>query len=96
MTRKAIPKSVKIIVWEKNTNSDSTKGKCYVCKREIKIQDFEVGHNKAVAKGGGNNVKNLRLLCRTCNRSMGTQSIEVFKRTYFGNNSSDDIGTLLS
>lgn len=62
---------------------DKTEGKRYVCNRTIHIIDFEVGHNKAVSKGGSDRITNLRPISRSCNRAMGTMSIEVYKRKYF-------------
>ena len=81
--RPTIPKSVKDIVWAKYIGMDKAEGKCYVCGRTIHITDFEVGHNRAIAKGGSDHPDNLRPICKSCNRSMGTMSIEAFKRKYF-------------
>jgi hypothetical protein len=44
--------------------------------------DFQVGHNKAVAKGGNNNISNLRPICGPCNRGMGTMSIEKYRENF--------------
>lgn len=82
-TRTKIPKHVKIMVWNKYIGADKAEGKCYVCGKTIHISEFEVGHNKAVAKGGSDNINNLRPICRQCNLSMGTMSIETFKKKYF-------------
>jgi 5-methylcytosine-specific restriction endonuclease McrA len=82
--KKAIPKSVKVTVWSKYIGADKAEGKCYVCKRTIHITDFDVGHNKAKAKGGTDNISNLRPICRSCNTSMGTTCIEAFKAKHFG------------
>ena len=81
--RKTIPKAVKVTVWSKYIGADKAEGKCYVCKRTIHITDFDLGHNKAKSKGGGDSISNLRPICRTCNTSMGTQSIETFKAKHF-------------
>lgn len=81
--RKTIPKSVKISVWNKYIGATKAEGKCYVCRRTIHITDFDVGHNKARARGGSDNISNLRCICRTCNTSMGTTSIESFKAKHF-------------
>lgn len=81
-TRTSCPKAVKEAVWHKY-NGDKMKGKCYVCNKEITFTSFEVGHNKAASKGGKWTVANCRPLCRTCNRSMGTTSIETFKKKHF-------------
>lgn len=80
--RMACPKAVKESVWLKYFGHKMT-GECYVCKRPISFMNFEVGHNKPFAKGGKWNINNLRAICRTCNRSMGTMTIEAFKKNYF-------------
>jgi len=87
--RKGIPKSVKNAVWDKYIGMDKASGKCYVCNRAIHITDFEVGHNKAVSKGGPDYIGNLRPICRPCNRSMGTLSIEDYKIQYFEGSKSE-------
>lgn len=81
--RRKIPKHIKNLVWNRYIGATKAEGKCYVCRRTIHIRRFEVGHNKAVAKGGSDNPDNLRPICRDCNLAMGTMSIEVFKRKYF-------------
>jgi 5-methylcytosine-specific restriction endonuclease McrA len=82
-TRREIPKGVRIDVWNEYIGKDKLEGKCYVCGNIIRITDFEVGHNKAVAKGGSDRKENLRPICRKCNLSMGTKSIEAYKRKYY-------------
>jgi len=82
--RRAIPKSVKDAVWNKYIGAQKAEGSCYVCERTIHIRDFDVGHNRAKAKGGGDNISNLRPICRSCNLSMGTMSIETYKARHFG------------
>ncbi|GEM_PF-6888016 len=85
--RKAIPKALKDQVWNTNVAPNVTEGKCWVCKKPIHIQDFEVGHNKAVSKGGKDTLDNLKPICGTCNRSMGTRSIKSFQRHFPPGNS---------
>ena len=77
-----VPKSIKDTVW-KRYNKNKSEGKCYCCRQTITFFDFEVGHNIAKAKQGSNEIDNLRPICRSCNSSMGTRSIEEFKATYF-------------
>ncbi len=82
--RTPINKGLRDAVWFKYIGGNKAKGKCYCCKiREIHITDFQVGHNKAVAKGGKNHINNLRPICGPCNRSMGTVSIEKYRKTHF-------------
>lgn len=81
--RKPIGKPLRDQVWLKYMGNKA-QGKCYCCKiRMIHITDFHVGHNKAVAKGGKNNISNLRPICGPCNRGMGTKSIEWYRKKYF-------------
>ena len=81
--RKKIPKHIKMLVWKKYFGAETAVGKCYVCGEPIHISNFEVGHNRAVAKGGSDDINNLRPICRGCNLAMGTMSIEDFKKKYF-------------
>jgi len=85
--RSSCPKAVREAVWAKYIGINKMVGKCYVCKKPIHFTDFEVGHNKPFSKGGKWNINNLRPICRSCNRSMGTMSIETFKRRYFSRKS---------
>jgi len=81
--RRKIDKNVRSFVWQKY-NGNSLIGKCYVCKRPITNDYFEIGHDKSVAKGGSDNIKNLRPICAPCNHAMGTMSIEQYRAKYFG------------
>ena len=80
--RKPCPKAVREAVWRKY-NGNKMNGRCYVCNAPITFTNFELGHNKAYSKGGKCTIGNLRPICRSCNRSMGTMSIEAFKKKYF-------------
>lgn len=81
--RRQIDKNTRDAVWIKYMGN-KVEGKCYCCKlRTIHITDFQVGHNKAVAKGGSDNISNLRPICGPCNRGMGTMSIEKYREKYF-------------
>ena len=81
--RKPVSKSLRDAVWLKYMKNKA-EGKCYCCRiRPIHFTDFEVGHNKAVAKGGYDHISNLRPICRGCNRGMGTKSIEWYRKKFF-------------
>ena len=81
-TRRKIDKNTRDAVWIKYMGN-KVEGKCYCCKiRTIHITNFQVGHNKAVAKGGKDNINNLRPICAPCNRGMGTMSIEQYRKKY--------------
>jgi hypothetical protein len=78
-----VPKAVHDSVWKKYMGN-KTEGRCYCCKLEtITVFNFEVGHNKARIKGGSDDIENLRPICKTCNTSMATQSIESFRAKHF-------------
>lgn len=84
--RRPIDKSTRDAVWIKYMGN-KVEGKCYCCKiRTIHITNYQVGHNKAVAKGGNDNISNLRPICSPCNRGMRTMSIEQYKKKYFDSN----------
>lgn len=62
---------------------DAGKAACYVCKHiDIYRDAFEVAHVKARAKGGSDEVRNLRPCCSHCNKSIGTDDLEEYKRKY--------------
>ncbi len=50
---------------------DRQKGKCPGCGRKPDIDFMDVDHIKAFARGHGENLGNLQLLCRTCNTTKG-------------------------
>lgn len=81
--RKAIPKAVKTTLWNIHFTENNAKGECKVCNKEIKMTDFDAGHIVAVANGGSNNLDNLIPVCNLCNKSMGVQNLNEFKKLYF-------------
>ncbi len=80
--RKSIPKSIKNEIWH-NRFGERFTGKCFVCNNKIRKDNFEAGHIISARDNGPDTIDNLRPICRTCNRSMGTQNLEDFKRTYY-------------
>jgi len=85
-TRKNIPQAVKKSVWRKYITTEDPKklyGKCFVnCGKTITIEDFDLGHVIPFSKGGGDNIDNMRPICRECNLSMGTMNLDEFKEKY--------------
>lgn len=79
-TKKAIPKALRIKVWDKDCGADSRKGKCYCCESEISLESFECGHDIAESLGGETSIDNLFAICSLCNKSMGTQTMDEFKK----------------
>lgn len=84
--RTTIPKSVKDNLWDQHFGKEAGVGKCYCCESEINSKKFDCGHIISVADGGTNNIDNLKPICSTCNKSMGTQNMELFKKEYFEKN----------
>lgn len=80
--RTSIPKAIKDVLWKREYGKSGV-GKCYVCSEEITSRQFDCGHIKAVCKGGTNNINNLKPICSTCNGSMGSMNMKVFKKMYF-------------
>ena len=48
--------------------------------------NFECGHIVSVKEGGETNIENLLPICSSCNKSMGTENLMVFKKKYFSTN----------
>lgn len=58
-------------------------GPCFVCGTNIHILQFECGHVVSHSNGGPTNVENLRPVCSSCNKSMGTQNLQDYKKNFF-------------
>ena len=84
--RKSVPKSLKDKLWDTTFGASAGEGLCYVCGIIINSKCFEAGHVISVYDGGETNLQNLKCICSTCNKSMGTRNLEEFKRLYFPQN----------
>ena len=58
-------------------------GKCAISGSYVNFDDMTVDHIVPLSRGGTNAMRNLRLACRTCNRSKGNLSDEEFCRLAF-------------
>lgn len=76
--RKNIPKKIRDKVWAKAFGA-SEEGACVCCKTSISVNNWEQGHVIAHACGGKEEESNLQPICRSCNRSMGTENLWLFK-----------------
>ena len=85
MKRRRLQSAVRFGVWNSAFGERNAVGQCYCCSREVTQQSFDAGHVKSVAEGGSDHVSNLRVVCRNCNLSMGTQDMEAFKTNHFMN-----------
>jgi 5-methylcytosine-specific restriction endonuclease McrA len=83
MARKKLDKNIRDLVWKKY-NGNRTKAKCFCCGiREIYYNDYHIGHNKPVSKGGSDNISNLRCVCANCNSGMGNRyTITEYKKKF--------------
>ena len=78
--KKTIPKILKDLTWSRWVGDDIAKAKCLCCGvNEIKMNSFHCGHVISEADGGPTTVDNLRPVCATCNLSMRTQNMTMFK-----------------
>jgi len=82
MARKAIPPQLREQVWMRD-NGDAFKGMCFVCQTAITFTQMEVGHIIPVSVGGSNTIDNLKSICSSCNKSMGTMNLFDYKKNYF-------------
>lgn len=67
-------------VWQ-TYMGDAERGDCLCCGTEpITKNNFHVGHIEAKAKGGSDDMSNLRPVCGWCNTRMGTKNMVVFQK----------------
>ena len=81
--KKAIPKALKKMVWDKYIGSNIGTSKCMCFKhQEIRQIEFHCGHVIAEAMNGSTTVDNLRPICAQCNLSMGKMNMNEFMKNY--------------
>lgn len=80
----AIPKILKMIVWDKTFGRHVGIARCPVCDHcEISQMDFHCGHIIPECEGGPTNADNLLPVCIKCNLSMAKRHLTEFKTTHF-------------
>jgi hypothetical protein len=84
--KKHISSVLRAQTWDKYIGKE-TLGICMCCNiNEIviigngDIEVFEAGHIIAESKGGPTTLENLRPICKTCNRQMGTKNMIEFQK----------------
>ena len=81
--KKAIPATIKKLVWNTHIGEDTGKAKCLCCKTtDITQLSFNCGHIIAEARGGELIVSNLKPICQNCNSSMGTKNMDDFMKGF--------------
>lgn len=95
--RKTIPQRLRKEVWNTFIGEEIGRAKCLCCRStDITPFEFECGHKKSVARGGSDDLSNLRPICRSCNRSMGTDDFDAFSEMIQKKNSWTVLETSLS
>ena len=77
-TRKSVPKALRMKLWT-NTFGETFNGSCYVCNTTLNITNFEAGHIVAQSNGGKTTIDNLKVVCKLCNKSCGSDNLNDFK-----------------
>jgi hypothetical protein len=74
-----ISSTLRNIIWCTYIGEEKRKGLCLCCNTEqITTFNHECGHIIAHINGGKSTLENLRPVCSSCNKSMGTQNMEDF------------------
>jgi len=81
---KDIPREMLAEVWKAHFGY-STQGSCFSCKKPLDVFSWEAGYVVAHARGGKKTADNLRPVCVSCNRSMGTENMDAFKARCYPN-----------
>jgi len=79
---KQIPSAVRFNLWNTTFGERCAFGPCHCCRREVTLQNFEAGHVVAKSQGGSDQISNLRVICRPCNRSMGSMNMDAYIEAY--------------
>ena len=80
------PTKIREQVW--TTYSKKYTAPCYVCSTEISSFSFECGHVESIKMGGTDQPCNLKPVCGSCNKSMGTENMEDYKKRNFPHDNS--------
>jgi hypothetical protein len=85
--KKTIPKALKIAVWNKYIGEEIGKVKCLCCNiTDITQLKFHTGHIISEANNGLTNIDNLKPICESCNKSMGTKNMDEFQQLLISSN----------
>jgi hypothetical protein len=56
-----------------------TDGRCYYCGKELKLSNLNIDHIFPKLKGGKRNIENLAPVCKSCNSSKGSKTLEEYR-----------------
>ena len=56
--------------------------RCMYCGRKRAFTDLEIDHKTPVQRGGSDNLRNLQMLCPTCNKRKANQTDSEFRKRY--------------
>lgn len=74
-----IPSALRNLIWCTYIGEEQRKGLCLCCNTEqITTYNHECGHIVAQVNGGESSLENLRPICSSCNKSMGTKNMDDF------------------
>lgn len=80
---KKIPAALRVAVWNAYIGAKMGESLCFCCGLEPVLRsNYECGHIRSRAKGGPDRLENLRPVCSTCNKSMGTKNMIEFADKY--------------
>lgn len=74
MSRKAIPKLVRLAVYDK------CNGRCAYCGCELEYGKMQVDHAKPLKIGGADDISNYLPACRSCNHYKSTLDVEGYRK----------------
>jgi len=80
--RSRVPSVVRRRVWTSQFGDCDT-GYCNCCTIKVTTSDFHAGHIIAVTNGGSDDISNLKVICKECNFSMGSQDLHDFSMRHF-------------
>lgn len=75
-----IPQQIRHQLW--NIYFEKTTGNCYCCNEEVNVTNFEAGHIIPRVFGGKNEISNLKVICKVCNRDMGIMNLNDYKKQF--------------
>jgi 5-methylcytosine-specific restriction endonuclease McrA len=81
MPKRPVPKQRRNELWRRDCG-DSIHGSCAACEQEVSIDHWEAGHKQARARGGNDDLSNLVVLCKVCNRDMGVRHFDEYCKSF--------------